>query len=287
MGDTFGPDESGRDRRNPHGGIPAAGAWPRQPCARASFPGPGSGSGMTAPDRIEGILFDMDDTLYDFSATWQNGTRELLEDIMRPYAIPPDEYWPTFERLNRVLFRHVDTGQLPGPLARVLRWELLSAIYDLDGLDVESINQRHLRTMAERCVPFPDTVETVRQLAALYRLGIITNGPGDLLAARLKTIGLDRFFPPSRRIAADQVNAYKPDPAIFRIAMRHMGLPATSVIFVGDSWDFDIQGAVTAGMPAVWFNPHGRTCPDPDSLWAEIARLSDLPRLLARRTGGA
>ena len=47
----------------------------------------------------------------------------------------------------------------------------------------------------------------------------------------------------------------KPHPRIFDIAARKMGLKPEDIWFVGDKPQFDIKGAITAGMHPVWYNP--------------------------------
>jgi putative hydrolase of the HAD superfamily len=60
------------------------------------------------------------------------------------------------------------------------------------------------------------------------------------------------------------VGVAKPDPAIFRIALDALGLPADStVLHVGDSLRFDVAGALAAGLQPVHMDPYG-FCSAPD-----------------------
>ena len=60
------------------------------------------------------------------------------------------------------------------------------------------------------------------------------------------------------------VGVAKPDPAIFRIALDALGVPADrSVLHVGDSLRYDVAGALAAGLQPVHMDPYG-FCPAPD-----------------------
>ena len=60
------------------------------------------------------------------------------------------------------------------------------------------------------------------------------------------------------------VGVAKPDPAIFRIALDALAVPADrSVLHVGDSLRYDMAGAHAAGLQPVHMDPYG-FCPAPD-----------------------
>jgi putative hydrolase of the HAD superfamily len=140
------------------------------------------------------------------------------------------------------------------------------------------------------------TLEGLRALAALgLPLGIVSNSDGtvqgQLLAAGLcyvpaksavpakPTVPAESAAPaePMVQAAADGAGVpvgvivdsavagvAKPDPAIFRIALDALGVPASgAVLYVGDSLRYDVAGALAAGLQPVHFDPYGY-CPVPD-----------------------
>ena len=75
------------------------------------------------------------------------------------------------------------------------------------------------------------------------------------------------------------VGVAKPDPAIFRIALDALGVPADrSVLHVGDSLRYDVAGAHAAGLQPVHMDPYG-FCPAPDGHphIRSLAELANLP----------
>ncbi|MBI4311370.1 MAG: HAD family hydrolase [Chloroflexi bacterium] len=108
--------------------------------------------------------------------------------------------------------------------------------------------------------------------------GIVTNG-GARQRLKLAAAKLDGITPFS--LVSSECGMRKPEPAIFREAMRRLGLvPAETVLFVGDDPDNDIVGAQGVGMATAWVRrgrqyPHGM--PAPNML---IDRVNDLRPVL-------
>ncbi|MGH8874496.1 MAG: HAD family hydrolase, partial [Acidimicrobiia bacterium] len=132
-----------------------------------------------------------------------------------------------------------------------------------------------------RGVPlFPDTRQAVERLADRRRLAVVSNG--NLRPAESGLGDLIRVW-----VSAAAVGAAKPDPAVFRIALRRLHTAAEGAVMVGDSLHHDIAGARRAGVRSVWLNRAAivnDTGIDPD---AEIGSLEELPALLAEWEPGS
>jgi putative hydrolase of the HAD superfamily len=104
------------------------------------------------------------------------------------------------------------------------------------------------------------TVDGLRALAALgLPLGIVSNSDGTV-QAQLRQAGV----PVGVIVDSAVVGVAKPDPAIFRIALDALGVPASNtVLYVGDSLRYDVAGAIAAGLRPVHFDPYGY-CPAPE-----------------------
>ena len=76
------------------------------------------------------------------------------------------------------------------------------------------------------------------------------------------------------------VGVAKPDPAIFRLALGALDVPADrSVLHVGDSLRYDVAGALAAGLQPVHMDPYG-FCPAPDG-HPHVGSLADLAELVS------
>lgn len=121
--------------------------------------------------------------------------------------------------------------------------------------------------------PVPGMIELARELAtAGVRVGVISNSEGRL-ADLIAELGWSDVF----KVVADsgRLGVEKPDPRIFRWTAQRLGVEPADVTHVGDVWAADIEGALAAGMSAIWLRrpestpppagmpPGVRVCHDP------------------------
>ncbi len=108
-------------------------------------------------------------------------------------------------------------------------------------------------------------------LGSGLRLGVISNADGRV-AEYLEHAGLADCFEVIIDSAIEGVE--KPDPRIFEIACRRMGVPAEAVVYVGDTYEVDVVGARAAGIRAILLSDEPR-----DGV-PRIRAIKDLPLAL-------
>jgi putative hydrolase of the HAD superfamily len=130
---------------------------------------------------------------------------------------------------------------------------------------------------------FPDAVATldaVRAALPTARLGLITNGPAEVQRAKLELLGIGPLL--DFVLISGEFGVEKPDPAIFREALRRGQAAPDQAVFVGDSPDHDVAGARAAGIRAVWLNRTGRPwslpAPPPEDEVRDLAAFLALLR---------
>jgi putative hydrolase of the HAD superfamily len=96
---------------------------------------------------------------------------------------------------------------------------------------------------------FPDVLPTLDGLAARgVKLGVISNWD-ERLRPLLKRLKLADYF--ETVVVSREVGASKPQPTIFRRAVRLLGLTPEEVLHVGDDPRADVCGARAAGLSAL------------------------------------
>ncbi len=131
--------------------------------------------------------------------------------------------------------------------------------------------------------PFLESQQVIEKVRARHELGVIANqeaGIHDLL----NKVGWNRMF--DVIIISDEVQLWKPDARIFKMALDKAGCKPSEAAMVGDRIDSDVTPAKRLGMKTVrfkWgiFGPQEATSEEekPD---LEILSLSDLPEALER-----
>jgi putative hydrolase of the HAD superfamily len=123
---------------------------------------------------------------------------------------------------------------------------------------------------------FPDVIPTLDELRGRgIRMAVISNFV-DTLDAVCASHGLSQYF--DVILPSVQAGTMKPDPEIFHIALRRLGVAADAAWHVGDNYWADILGARAAGLTAVLVDRE-RAVPHPDG--PAVHSLDQLVGLLA------
>ncbi len=95
-----------------------------------------------------------------------------------------------------------------------------------------------------------------RVVAELRRRGlrvVVTSNWDRRLSRVLANLGLSDYL--DAIVCSEDVGSAKPAAPIFRAACRAIGLPPESVVHVGDAKVEDREGALAAGLRALWLHP--------------------------------
>jgi FMN hydrolase / 5-amino-6-(5-phospho-D-ribitylamino)uracil phosphatase len=229
------------------------------------------------------VLFDLDDTLCDYAAARESRLR-------RAFTLAPDGGIQPREAvdLDRMIAESIRMH--PHGADHFAELFMRFGIGDAGEAQAAADWYRKNRFHSLRLFPEVETIFSIVRKAvsrddpAAYRpIGIVTNGPTEVQQTKLELLGVDRLV--DFVLVSEEFGVAKPDPAIFREALRLAGVQPEEAIFVGDSVEFDMAGARAAGIPTVWLNRQKRpwTELDPPPT-REIWSISDLPQLLGIAT---
>jgi putative hydrolase of the HAD superfamily len=170
------------------------------------------------------------------------------------------------------------------PTYRREAWRLGLADQGLDDPQLaKELGEHFARERRARHEVFADAGEVLGQLQESYSLALVTNGAACLQREKFAASGLSEFF--EVVVVSADVGAAKPDASIFEHVLSRLGATADGAVMIGDSIPKDIDGALAAGLGAVWVNrdggrPANREDPPARNDFLEIATLSDLPEAL-------
>lgn len=100
---------------------------------------------------------------------------------------------------------------------------------------------------------------TVRKLAGRVRLGLLTNGPADIQRLKLDQSGLADYF--DAVVISGEVGVGKPSAEAFGRVLDALSVGPDDAVMVGDSWERDVRGALSAGIAPIWV-AGGRPVPE-------------------------
>jgi putative hydrolase of the HAD superfamily len=93
--------------------------------------------------------------------------------------------------------------------------------------------------------PYPEVREVLEELQPRFQLVVISNFDGRLRFI-LHHLGISKFF--SHVFISSELGADKPDPEIYRRALKFFDLKPNEVLHVGDDPERDWEAASTAGL---------------------------------------
>lgn len=211
---------------------------------------------------LKAILFDMDDTLIDWSGRvqdWLEYEREHLNFLIdhltgAGHAVPDADYFFTSVRQFASDSWVDSAASLRAPrYAEAILKAMEHIGIPLADFDEDTVLRALKWKMIAGVVAFPDVVEVLPVLVShKLQLGLITNAstPMWLRDTELEEVGLLHYFSDCRLSAVD-VGYLKPHPAIFQYALDRLQLQPSEVVFVGDNPEADVSGAQSVGMKAV------------------------------------
>lgn len=217
------------------------------------------------------LLFDLDNTLFDFDAAELKALASTFPQFGQAYT---PEIGEAYHRINRELWQAFERGEITAVQLRTTRFQILFQTIGFQA-DPAAFSDAYLANLAT----FPDLIdgadELIPRLSRTHYLALITNGLSDVQRPRLAASPIGDYF--TAVTISDEIGIAKPDAGIFDAAFIAMGRPAKNdVLIIGDSLTSDIRGGVNYGMDTCWYNPAGQPNPNGLAPTYEIRQLHEM-----------
>ncbi|MDI3406132.1 HAD family hydrolase [Streptomyces cavernicola] len=234
---------------------------------------------------IRAVLWDIDDTLFDYASADTLGMRAHLEaeGILPRYgtATAALARWQATTQRHWARFSAGEVDFL------TQRRDRVRDFLDEPGLtdpDSDAWFHRYIGHYEAAWALFPDALPALDALADGYRHAVLSNSHAEAQERKLRLLGVrDRF---EALLCAAQLGVAKPAPEAFHAACRTLALTPAEVAYVGDQPEIDARGAHDAGLLGIWLDRSGTEPPSaevPPGV-RRITGLAELPELLAGDT---
>ncbi|MED3689894.1 YjjG family noncanonical pyrimidine nucleotidase [Peribacillus butanolivorans] len=201
--------------------------------------------------KYEVILFDVDDTLLDFSISEKRALHRAFLEFELPTGVK--DYEASYQEISKVLWRELEQGLTNLSDLGVERFKRLFLKHEL-GIQAEVFSGVYLGYLSKEIHLIKGAVELCDNLAGC-RLAIITNGFTDVQTSRIGGSPLCNTF--EHIIISQEAGFQKPAKGIFDYAFSKLQITdKAKVLIVGDSLTSDIQGGINYGIDTCWFNPN-------------------------------
>lgn len=184
---------------------------------------------------IDALVFDVLGTLVDEPAGLRAGIRALDPSLDETRVEELLALWQ--QHVEREQRRVVD-GARPYVTSETIDGEAAQLVADAVDADATA-----LALSARRLPPWPDTVPALARLAERFPLIGLSN------ASRTALLGLNAHagLRWHQALSAEDARTYKPDPAVYQLAVTVSGLPPERLLMVAaHAWD--LRGAQRLGL---------------------------------------
>ena len=222
------------------------------------------------------LLFDADDTLFDFQAACRVSVADTVREItgrdipgaFEIYERSNLRWWDDFEQ-GKVTMDQLSTGRFVDFTADMGLTGIASAE------EWRDVYQRHLGS----CTLMVEGAEALcHRLKGRCRMYIVTNGIAAVQRDRMSRSAVKDCF--EELFISQELGCRKPQPEYFDKVLRRLGdVDKRHILVVGDSLSSDIKGSLAAGLDVCWFNPHGKEPGDLRPTYT-VSRLDEIDAIV-------
>lgn len=215
------------------------------------------------------LLFDADNTLFDFDAAERSAHARLCE----VYGLDASSY-DLYHRCNAALWHDFDLGLCTKDFLLIERFRRYLALLGKSA-DPEAMHRDYSRFLGESTILLPGAFSLCETLSKDHELYILTNAVASVQRARFARSEISCFF--KDFFISEAIGVGKPNLAYYEHVFRAVpGLRKDNCLAIGDSLSSDIQGAINASIPCCWFNPKGLPRPEGMHIDYEVRSLEEI-----------
>lgn len=195
------------------------------------------------------LLFDADNTLYDFQATEKAALGRLFGEYGISWSLVD-----IYHEGNRRCWRMFEEGAMTIEELEPARFRMF---FEAIGIAEDPIEAGRLysKYLGEEGIMLPGAIELLEKLYGRYSLSIVTNGIADVQRERIRRSDTGRFF--DNVFISQEIGFSKPDPRFFSFVLNALGAEKESCLVIGDSLTSDIKGARDSGIDSVYISFSG------------------------------
>ncbi len=225
--------------------------------------------------KYEWLLFDADDTLFDFKLAEERAIRSTLES----FGLPADaEHIAVYSRINDALWKQLERGEVTKDRLKVARFEQFCEHYGFAPVG-RGLADAYVENLGRQTALIDGAEDVCRALAGRYKMYIITNGIYAVQTARFAGSAIKEHF--EKCFISDGIGASKPSRGFFdAVAADIPDFDISRALVIGDSLTSDIKGGADYGIDTCWLNRSGKPAPEGMNITYIIGDIRDVLEIL-------
>lgn len=203
-------------------------------------------------NKITDIFFDLDHTLWDFDVNSELAFEAIFQKDHPTIEVA--HFIKKYAPINQACWKLYQYDKITHA---ELRYNRLKHTFDaleyfVSDAQIESIANDYIRLLPENNRLFEGTLEILEYLEKKYKLHIITNGFAEVQYKKINNSNIAGYFKTITN--SEMAGVKKPNSVIFEYALNQAKANKENSVMIGDCLEADVQGALDAGLEAIFFN---------------------------------
>lgn len=201
---------------------------------------------------ITDIFFDLDHTLWDFDKNSEMTFNRIFKE--KSLNINTADFIDKYVPINQACWKLYQHDKITHQELRYnrLKFSFDALNYEISDEDIDLIANEYIDLLTENNHLFDGAIEVLEYLKPKYKLHIITNGFAQVQDKKINNAALGGYF--STITNSELAGVKKPNSIIFDYALNLAQTTKENSIMIGDDLDADVNGALNAGLDAIFFN---------------------------------
>ena len=196
---------------------------------------------------IKNLIFDLDNTLYDFSTIWKKSNKLVYEYLKYDKIASYEEFFKHYKAINNMLVDEVLKGNMK---LREIRNKRLKLTLEEFGIilteeDCNIYYEKQFDFIIESIKPNEEVNLWLSRLCKKYKMILLTNGKSYEQREKLAKLGLENLF---ELYISGETHISKPKAEAFINVLEKENIVANETMMIGDSLHYDINPANKLGM---------------------------------------
>lgn len=212
------------------------------------------------------LLLDLDDTILAYESLADPSWRQVCHEHGAKLGIDGSTLHRTIMQKRQWFWNDVERAtwgrRQVAQVSRTIVAEALTSLGVTDEKAATGLAAAYRVRREEAILPIPGAVEALAAFRSVgCRLALLTNGAAKHQRAKIDRFNLSPCF--DTILIEEELGYGKPDPRVFESALARLSLTPQDAWMVGDNLVWDIGGAQSCGIFAIWVDAEGLGRPSP------------------------
>lgn len=201
---------------------------------------------------IKAVIFDLDNTLYDYNACHKIAMQKLSEYACGKYALDAGTFHSRFHKAKKIVKEQL--GNMGSSHNRLLYMQTFLELTGKNPVDgAIELYDTYWNAILENIHLYEYVIPLLRELKTRgIVIGVLTDLTAHIQHRKIRKMGLAYYV--DVLVTSEEVGQEKPSAAVFNKIKSKLPFQPDEMLMVGDSQEKDIAGAMCAGMHGLLFS---------------------------------